>query len=378
VLRQCLAPSLRDQLNELPKSLDETYERVLKEIQSTNQGRHARRLLHCLAVALRPLRSEELAEVLAFDLNTAEEGVPTFHPEWRWENQEQAVLSACSSLIAIVGSGNFRVIRFSHFSVKEYLTSDRLAAASADISQYHILPDPAHFTLAHACLGLLCSDHCVKEGSDVNSDEENPKDIPLLQYAAEHWASHALVVNVTSGLKYAMETLFDPNKPYFLGWIRLLTTSHGYRLQNSWSNSNPIPLYYAALCGFYDLVHLLIIKYPEQINHRGGRYGSPLVAALSKKHVRIANFLVEHGAQTHVRGDPPLCHSIRLSDDARVDAVCFLLRHGARVNAADANLRTPLHVAASLGRLEVARTLLKHGADIDLRDDEGQGPLHRV
>ncbi|KAH8999670.1 hypothetical protein EDB86DRAFT_3242665, partial [Lactarius hatsudake] len=67
VLRHCLAPSLRRQLNELPKSLDETYERVLKEIESTNQGHHACRLLHCLAVALRLLRVEELAEVLAFD-----------------------------------------------------------------------------------------------------------------------------------------------------------------------------------------------------------------------------------------------------------------------------------------------------------------------
>jgi hypothetical protein len=71
-------------------------------------------------------------------------------------------------------------------------------------------------------------------------------------------------------------------------------------------------------------------------------YGSPLVAALSGKHVRIANFLVEHGAHIHVRGDPPLCRSIKLSYDACVEAVRFLLRHGARVNAAnDANLQTP-------------------------------------
>ena len=94
MLRHCLAPSLRDQLNELPKSLDETYERVLKEIQSTGQGLHARRLLHCLSVALRPLRVEELAEVLAFDPKVAKGGIPVLHPEWRWENQEQAVLSA--------------------------------------------------------------------------------------------------------------------------------------------------------------------------------------------------------------------------------------------------------------------------------------------
>ena len=72
MLRHCLAPSLRRQLNELPKGLDETYERILEEIESTNQGQHARRLLHCLAVAFRPLRAEDLAEVLAFDVDETE------------------------------------------------------------------------------------------------------------------------------------------------------------------------------------------------------------------------------------------------------------------------------------------------------------------
>ena len=82
MLRHCLAPSLRHQLNELPTSLDETYERVLKKIESTGQGRHARRLLHCLAAAMRPLQVEELTEVLTFDLDVAEGEIPKFHPEW--------------------------------------------------------------------------------------------------------------------------------------------------------------------------------------------------------------------------------------------------------------------------------------------------------
>ncbi|KAN0141638.1 hypothetical protein V8E53_000100, partial [Lactarius tabidus] len=88
MLRHCLAPSLREQLNALPKSLDATYERVLDEIHSTNQGRHAHRLLQCLTVAMRPLRVEELAEVLAFELDSAEGELPRYHPDWRWEDQE--------------------------------------------------------------------------------------------------------------------------------------------------------------------------------------------------------------------------------------------------------------------------------------------------
>jgi hypothetical protein len=73
-------------------------------------------------VAIRPLRVAELAEVLAVDFDDAE-GIPKLNPDWRWEDQEQALLIACSSLIAIVEAGDSRVVQFSHFSVKEFLTS---------------------------------------------------------------------------------------------------------------------------------------------------------------------------------------------------------------------------------------------------------------
>ncbi|KAH9012608.1 ankyrin repeat-containing domain protein, partial [Lactarius deliciosus] len=376
MLRHCLAPSLRRQLNELPKSLDETYERVLKEIESTNQGRHARRLLQCLATAMRPLCVEELAEVLAFDLDGAKAEIPRFHVEWRWEDQEQAVLSACSSLISIVGGDDSRVVQFSHFSVKEYLTSDRLSATSGDVSRYHIVPEPAHLILAQACLGvLLNSDDRVVKESKEGSGKNRAETIPLLKYAAEYWASHAQVGNVPSHLKGAMERLFDLDKPYFFEWRQI----HDIYPTTLWDDYRPTnPLYYAALCGFYCLVQCLIAKYPDQVNHDGSQYNSPLTAALFRKHVRVANLLLEHGAHAHVRGNPPLCYAIEFSDNARVHAVQFLLTHGAHVNAGQNSLRTPLHLAADVGDSEVARILLEHGADVDLRDNYGQVPLHLV
>jgi hypothetical protein len=136
VLRQCLPASVRRTINELPESLDETYERILKEIKKPNRDL-ARRVLQCLVVATRPLRVAELAEVLAVDFNDAE-GIPRLNSDWRWEDQDQALLIACSSLIAIVQAGDSRVVQFSHFSVKEFLTSPRLATASGEVSIHHI------------------------------------------------------------------------------------------------------------------------------------------------------------------------------------------------------------------------------------------------
>ena len=130
-----------------------TYERVLKEIQKPN-GDLARRLLQCLVVAIWPLGVKELAEVLAVDFDDAE-GIPKLKPNWRWEDQEKAVLTSCSSLITIIKTEDLRVVQFSHFSVKEFLTSEQLATSSGGTSHYHIELEPAHTILAQACMGVL-------------------------------------------------------------------------------------------------------------------------------------------------------------------------------------------------------------------------------
>lgn len=62
-------------------------------------------------------------------------------------------MSVGSSLIAIVDRGNHQVVQFSHFSVKEYLTSERLATAER-LSYHHTLPE-LHTILAHGGLSVL-------------------------------------------------------------------------------------------------------------------------------------------------------------------------------------------------------------------------------
>jgi hypothetical protein len=104
-------------------------------------------------MAIRPLLVEELAEIFAIRRNKT--GPPAFNPAWRPGNPEEALISACSSLIAIVDRDGSRIVEFSHFTVKQFLTSDRLAASEERLSYYHILPEPAHALLAHACLSVL-------------------------------------------------------------------------------------------------------------------------------------------------------------------------------------------------------------------------------
>jgi ankyrin repeat protein len=421
-LRHCLPPSIRHTLDELPESLDETYERILKEIKKPNRD-YARRLLQCLVVAIRPLRVEELAEVLAVDFNNADE-IPKLNPNWRWEDEEQALLTSCSSLIAVVEANNSRVVQFSHFSVKEFLTSTRLATSSKVVSRYHIDFELAHTILAQACMGVLLQpDDCVEENIVGRRSS-------LAEYAAQHWVAHAQFESVSLSLRKAMEYLFDLDKPYFAPWLELHNIDIRPRTHDSslyWmaplSTSTASPLYYASLCGFQGLVEHLVVKYPQHVNASGGYYMTPLVAALARGHFRTAKLLRHNGAHANVRGDQkytPL-HSAAWYGDLRmvqtlldyeadVNARCLysytpiysvslghrgsravhnggqslpdvarlLLEHGVDVNGRSYDGSTPLHAAAESGDIEVVHVLLEHGANIGAEDNNGRTPLHKA
>src|SRR6266566_7041181 len=194
-LRHCLSPRVRHMLKELPETLDETYERILRDINKANRDL-AHRLLQCLTVAVRPLRVAELAEVLAVDFGTASRRETSkLNADWRWEDQQEAVLSTCSSLISVVDEKGSQIVQFSHFSVKEFLTSPRISGSSADVSAFHILLEPAHTVVAEACLAVV-----LRLGEPVDMDNVEDK-FPLAQYAAKHWVDHAQFENVSSHIR---------------------------------------------------------------------------------------------------------------------------------------------------------------------------------
>jgi len=52
-----------------------------------------------------------------------------------------------------------------------------------------------------------------------------------------------------------------------------------------------------------------------------------------------------------------------------------LVEEGAKVNAIDKQGRTPLHLAAPIGRLSIVQFLVEHGADTHLKDNNHKTPL---
>ena len=331
----------------------------------------------------------ELAEILAFDFDAVNaEGIPELNCSLRWEDEEEAIMSTCSNLVIKVKDGKNRwIFQFSHFSVKEFLTSNRLAEPIRDVSHYHIRLDAAHTILVRACLGVLLG---LQSGI---------KDSLFARYAAECWTTHAQFEDVSSHIKHAIRCLFDVDKPHFGAWFSLAYKSH-------FDPETDFPLFDVAHFGFLDAAEHIISEHPEQIKSKNRYQRTPLHAA---GHTDILSLLLKHGADTEAEamyGSTPLHLA---AEEGKLEVGRCLLDYGADVNSMSsgghhwaplcsaalkghfefcrmliergADVRpkmvsfvTPLTAAIDTGRIQIVRLLLEHGEDANGRDKQGLTP----
>src|SRR6267154_5635103 len=372
-LRRCMSSSIRKALDELPTTLDETYERALQGIPREKR-QHAHHRFQCLVVAIRPLRVQELAELFAIEFD--EDSGPSLNEGWRPENPESALLSACSTLIAVIEGEGSKTVQFSHFSVKEYLTSGRLRTSEIrDVRHYDIPLDAAHTVLAQACLTVLLQ-------LDEKVDKECLETFPLAFYAAQHWVEHAKYEDVASQIQNTMGQLFCPSKPYLAAWTWIHDMDSGragktiITLEERPTWFKATALYYAVLCGFSWLANHLIITHGEDVNVKCGSHGSPLHAASFEGHLDAARVLLTHGVDVNMtdkNGRTPLRAAYA---GKHLDVMRLLLEHGADANVHYDGTDTLLHNAYYHGRFDFVHLLLQQSIDVNARNDLVTTPLH--
>jgi ankyrin repeat protein len=328
---------------------------------------HARRLFQFLVAAARPLQVHEVAEVLAIEMFPIA-GPSLMMKGWRPENPEEAVLATCSTLVAVVEDKGSKIVQFSHFSVKEFLTSDRLQTSEfGNVRHYHIPLDAAHITLARLCFTMLLP-------SEEEMDKKRVDSLPLAPYSARHWVDHVKFENLASQFEDSMERLFDPKKPHFKSWTQI------HNIDDGKGSRQATPLYYAVLCGFTSLAKRLIVVDAEDVNANCGYHGSPLHAASYRGHVDSVRLLLDHGANVNARSEEKM-RSPLLSAyyGSHLEVMRLLLERGADANATHSSTTRILHYAAVRGKIDVLRLLLQHNADVNAKaKPKGVTPLYNA
>lgn len=123
VLKTCLKPSLvRQKLKSLPKYLEETYSRILINIPE-DYREDACTALRWLTFSERPLKLDELLEALL----VVPSRDPPYNPEDRLSDPH-GNLEILPGLVSISKGEDSESegIRLAHFSVKEYLLSNKV------------------------------------------------------------------------------------------------------------------------------------------------------------------------------------------------------------------------------------------------------------
>jgi len=137
-------------------------------------------------------------------------------------------------------------------------------------------------------------------------------------------------------------------------------------------------LHVAASEGHLEICKYLVKGKKVKINRSDRWGGSPLDDAHRHRHLEVAQFLRQAGGVTGSGNQSTNLITAAASGD--FDEVQMLLSAGGKaiasiVNKGDYDKRTPLHLAASEGHVEIVLLLCKSNADVNAEDRWGSRPL---
>ncbi len=121
----------------------------------------------------------------------------------------------------------------------------------------------------------------------------------------------------------------------------------------------------------------LVIK-GANVNVREKKHSNitPLFLAVGNGNLKIAEILLNFGADVNAVDDEGKTPLMRLDEDANVELVRLLLKHGAKINAVDNYGNTPLISAVGdYAEAEILQVLLENGADVNVQNKEGKTAL---
>jgi hypothetical protein len=355
--------AIRESLKKLPKTLDDVYIRILQRIEDESEGdiEIIQRLLRWLVRGVRTMTLDELAECISID----PEADNTSMDLDAVITDPEDILELCSSLITL--SSDRTKVALAHYSVKEFLVSDRVRES---LPRFWVGNEDVEAEIATTCLTYLCYDDfsdgvcALNELPDQSPVAQKMEEYKFLQYAAQSWAVHANRSGEhEKDLESLIMQLFHPKnveKNNYCLWIQVYHYRRTGRLSQS-SYSLP-PLYFAASFGLPNAVKGLLDGCEIDLEKNED---DPLQAAAFGGHIEVIKILLEH--YDHERDKTKIGQVLyAAASKGHVKVVELLLDEGAAVNAKGGKQGTALQIAVLEGHKEVVELLLRRNADTNV------------
>lgn len=221
---------IEEALHTLPRGLDETYTRILSQIDS--QEKHMKDLaFRCFMWVLyskTALSTEELQHAVAItDTCKRREDIEL--------DDIDVILEACANLFVL--DGNIRPI---HYSVQEFFTNPPAGVLQKSCLNQIGEPDFVHTRLASACLHYLQLDSlrsgpCQDEGKLYTRVVDA---VPLSWYAAATFDYHLqLCENISEEVCHLIDTFLHQDSPLLASVVQLRRLSERY---SAFSDFDPV------------------------------------------------------------------------------------------------------------------------------------------
>ena len=326
---------------------------------------------------------DEVAEIVAFDVDSDDK----FNVENRLANPAD-VLDMCSSLVISIEtdsdddleddetdntSANSTsrakvMVRLAHFSVKEYLVSDRIRTSSA--ASFSIEEKASNARIGTTSLSCLL----LYDKALFPSSREFMTEFPLAGYSAMYWHEHLSVKSGTAHLTplpLATELFLSEEK--MRNWIALddLDLKLEARYNSMYEtrqylvkNLPASPLYYAVLTGLKGLVEALLEAQKDKDGHVGATNDSKLECLDSDYGSATLQYISK---DAYVNATGGILHTPlqAASWSGRMDIVECLINNGAAPNIYGGyRSGSALWAAAYKGHLDIVKFLLDRGADV--------------
>lgn len=295
----------------------------------------------------RPLTVKKLAEASVIDVDS---GKPFDSAERLFE--PASIISILSGLVSVTnGFAEYSEVRLAHFSVEEYLVSERLSTGRA--SKFHLSFSPSTHRILAACLYYL-------QSADVHSESGTHfgTESPLLLYASKFWPAHAQdsqgslpepvkelmleFFGCSNGFSLWQRVSFDTSEAYYddVGcyspWTGGLAWSSQHRAEQR-LESHISPLYYACRFRLLDIVETLLDKDARRSDEEES--GTPLTAPTQHRVARPGLYANELRAACYFGHEDVFFRLIRAGADVTAFGGTFKTALGATMQAASPNLR---------------------------------------